>query len=147
QLTEAARNSLIDFELLAQAAKARGIVIDDKQVDAEIARNRAHFASPAEYDKAVAASGLSRDALRADTRKTLLVNTMLDTVVWKDVKVSPTTVQAYYDQHKDKLGGKSFDDLRPAIEQSLRDDARVQLQRAYVGELRKAAKIEQPGEK
>jgi parvulin-like peptidyl-prolyl isomerase len=142
QLSHTALESLIDFELLQQAANARGIRVSESDIDAEIARNKARFASAGDYDKAITASGLSHDALRADTRKTLAVNTLLATVVWKDVKVSPDAVRAYYDQHKDQLGGKSFDELRPAIERALLEDAQQQAQRAFVADLRKTAKIE-----
>jgi len=141
-LNDAALTSLIDLELLAQSAQARGIAVSDAQVDAEIARQKARFASAADYDKAMAASGLSPAALRGETRKTLVVNRLLETVVWKDVDVSREAVRAYYDEHKAALGDKSFDALRPAIERSLRDDARDQAQQAYVAELRKTAKIE-----
>lgn len=142
QLSAAALDSLIDLELLAQAAQARGLSVTDAQVDAEIARQKARFANAADYDKAIAASGLSPQALRADTRKTLLVDKLLETVVWKDVKISPEQVRAYYDQHKDQLGGKTFAAISPAIERALRDDARDTAQRRYVLELREKAKIE-----
>jgi hypothetical protein len=142
KLSDAALDSLIDLELLAQAAQARHITVTDAQVDAEIARQKARFPNAADYDKAIAASGLSPEALRADTRKTLQVNQLLETVVWKDVKISPEQVRAYYDQHKDQLGGKTFDGIRPAIERALLEDARDTAQRRYVLELRSKAKIE-----
>lgn len=143
KLSDAALSSLIDLELLAQSATTRGITVSDAQVDAEIARQKARFPTAADYDKAMAVSGLSPAALRTETRKTLQVNRLLETVVWKDVKVSPEAVRAYYDQHKAELGGKSFDALRAAIEVALRDEARDQAQQAYVAGLRKSAKIEQ----
>ncbi|MDX2168379.1 MAG: SurA N-terminal domain-containing protein [Deltaproteobacteria bacterium] len=142
KLSDAALDSLIDLELLAQAAQARGITVSDAQVDAEIARQKAKFASAADYDKAMAASGLTAAELRTDTRKTLQVNQLLDTVVWKNVTISPEQVRAYYDQHKDQLGGKTFDAIRPAIERALLEDARDTAQRRYVDELRSKAKIE-----
>jgi hypothetical protein len=142
KLSDAALESLIDLELLAQTAQARGFTVTDAQVDAEIARQKARFANAADYDKAMAASGLSAEALRADTRKTLMVNKLLETVVWKDVKISPEQVRAYYDQHRAQLGGKTFDAIKPAIERALLEDARDTAQRRYVLELRSKAKIE-----
>lgn len=140
-LSEAARESLIDLELLAQAAEKQGITITDAQVDAAIARSRARFQQPAQYDAAVQRSGLSREQLRADTRKTLLVDALLERVVWRDVRVTPEAVRQYYDQHRAKLGDKPFETLQPAIEATLLDTARDQARTTYVAALRKTATI------
>lgn len=143
-LSAAALESLIDLELLAQAAQQQGVTISDAEVDAEIARARARFRDPKQYDQLVARSGLSREQLRADTRKTLLVDTLLTRVVWKDVHVTPEQVRAYYDEHRTQLGDKPFDTLRPAIERALLDEARDKARDTYVAELRKTARIQRP---
>ena len=139
KLSDAALESLIDLELLYAAAQKQGVSVSDAQVDAEIARSKARFAKPEDYDSALSRSGMTPQQLRADTRKTLVVNAFLDKVVWKDVKLSPDAAQQYYDQHKGELGGKAFATLKPAIERSLLDDARQQAQRAYLLELKKTA--------
>ncbi len=142
KLSDAARTSLIDLELLYQAAGAQGIRVSEAQIDAEIARSRARFPKPADYDAALKRSGLTPEALRAETRKTLTVNALLARVVWKNVRVAPEAAQGYYDANRAALGGKPFATLKPAIELTLRDEARDAAQAAYVAELRKSAKIE-----
>ncbi|MBX3025470.1 SurA N-terminal domain-containing protein [bacterium] len=142
KLSDAALASLIDLELLYGAAQKQGITISEAQIDAEVARSRKRFAKPSDYDAALARSGLTMAELRADTRKTLMVDAFLTQVVWKDVRLPPDAAQQYYDQHRAELGGKPFATLKPAIERSLLDDLRAQAQRAYLLELKKTALIQ-----
>ena len=141
KLSDAALESLIDLELLYGAAQKLGITVTDAQVDAEIARNRARFANAADYDGALARAGMTPATLRADTRKTLVVKTFLEKVVWKEIFLPPDAARKYYDQHEAELGGKSFETLKPVIEHSLLDDLRQQAQRGYLLELKKTAVI------
>jgi hypothetical protein len=142
QLSDAALDSLIDLELLYGAAQKQGITVSDAEVEAEVARSRKQFAKPSDYDAALARSGMTVAQLRADTRKTLVVNAFLKQVVWKDVKLPPDAAQQYYDQHRGELAGKPFTTLKPAIERTLLDDLRQQAQRAYLLELKKTAVIQ-----
>lgn len=141
-LSDAALDSLIDLELLYAAAQKQGIAVTDAQVDAEVARTRARFAKPSDYDAALARGGMTPAQLRADTRKTLVVNAFLEKVVWKDLRLAPDAAQRYYDQHRAELGQKPFATLRPAIERSLLADQRQQAQRAWLLELKKTAVIQ-----
>lgn len=140
-MSNAALDSLIDLELLYAAARRQGVTVGDAQVQAEVARSRARFGTPAEYEAALRRSGTTEAEVEADTRKTLVVDALLERVVWKDVRVTPEAVQQYYDQHRDELGGQPFDKLRPAIERALRDEQREAAQRAYLLELKKTAVI------
>lgn len=142
KLTDAALTSAIDLELLYQAAGTHGIRVSEAQIDAAIARNRARFAKAADYDAALARSGLTPATLRAETRKALTVDALLERVVWKDVRVAPDAAQQYYDANRAALGGKPFATLKPAIDAALRDEARERARAAYVAELRKTAQIE-----
>lgn len=141
-LSDAALESLIELELLYAAAQRQGITVSDAQVEAELARSRARFAKPADYEAALKRSGLTAAQVHADTRKTLVVDALLERVVWKDVRVTPDAAQQYYDQHRSELGDKPFETLRPAIERALRDEQREAAQRAYLLELKKAAVIQ-----
>jgi len=141
-LSDAALDSLIDLELLYAAARRQGITVSDAQVEAELARSRARFPKPADYEAALKRSGMTAAQLQADTRKTLVVNVLLERVVWKDVRVTPEAVRQYYDQHRGELGDQPFEKLQPAIERALRDVQRDAAQRAYLLELKKTAVIQ-----
>lgn len=142
RLSDAALESLIDLELLYGAAQKAGIAVSEQQIDAQLRRDRARFAKPADYDAALARAGLSPAQLRAETRKSLTVGAFLEQVVWKDVRLPPDAARQYYDQHREALGGKPFATLEPAIERTLLDERRDQAQRAYLDELKKTAVIE-----
>ena len=103
RLTEAALDSLIDLELLYQEAERRKIQVADDRIEDEIRRTRSRFADEAQFDAALRHSGMSRSQLRAETRKTLLADRLLETVVWKDVAVTPQQVRRFYDEN-----GKEF---------------------------------------
>ena len=103
RLTEAALDSLIDLELLYQEAERRKIQVRDAQIEDEIHRTRSRFADEAEFDAALQHSGMSRSQLRAETRKTLLADRLLETVVWRGIDVTPEQVRRFYDEN-----GKEF---------------------------------------
>jgi len=107
RLTLTALDSLIDLELLYQEARARKIVVSDKEVDAEIARTQRRFASKADFEAALKASGLSLQRLRDDTRKTLMVNRLLATLPGAGTAVSADDINRFYDQHRDELAQPS----------------------------------------
>ena len=107
KLSDAALESLIDLELLYGAAQKQGITVPDAQVDAEIARNRARFPNAADYDAALARSGMTPATLRADTRKTLVVKAFLENVVWKEIFLPPDAAAQVLRPARGRAGGKS----------------------------------------
>ena len=146
RLSDQALDSLIDLELLYQAAQAQRLTVSEAEVDADIARSRQHFASDAEFAAALQRGGLTPEQLRADTRKTLLVSKLLTTVVWRDVQIAPDAPRRFYDQHRAELGAQAdtqpFEKMEPSIRETLLENARDERERAYVADLRRNAKIE-----
>ena len=146
RLSDQALDSLIDLELLYQAAQAQRLTVSEAEVDADIARSRQHFASDAEFAAALQRGGLTPEQLRADTRKTLLVSKLLTTVVWRDVQIAPDAPRRFYDQHRAELGAQAdtqpFEKIEPSIRETLLENAREDRQRAYLANLRRDAKIE-----
>jgi len=146
RLSDQALDSLIDLELLYQAAQAQKLTVSEAEVDADIARSRQHFASDAEFAAALQRGGLTPEQLRADTRKTLLVSKLLTTVVWRDVQIAPDAPRRFYDEHRAELGAQAdtqpFEKIEPSIRETLLENAREDRQRAYLANLRRDAKIE-----
>ena len=146
RLSDQALDSLIDLELLYQAAQAQKLTVSEAEVDADIARSRQHFASDAEFAAALQRGGLTPEQLRADTRKTLLVSKLLTTVVWRDVQIAHDAPRRFYDEHRAELGAQvdtqPFEKIEPSIRETLLENAREDRQRAYLANLRRDAKIE-----
>jgi hypothetical protein len=147
KLNDAALDSLIELELLFQAAQKAGVSVSNEEVAAEIARSKAQLGGDKAFAAALQRSGMTQAALEADTRKTLVVDRFIDTRVVGTVSVTPEAVQRFYDEHRQELerdGVGSFDKARPVVEKTLLETERRQRQQAYVEELRKAAQIERP---
>jgi parvulin-like peptidyl-prolyl isomerase len=104
ELTRSALDSLIDLELLHQEALARNVAATDAEVNAEVQKSRARFASQEEFAAALAQIGMSEAKLRAETRKTLLVDRLLVEVSQGAPQVTDEEVRAFYDQHPEEFG-------------------------------------------
>ncbi|HXQ21210.1 MAG TPA: peptidylprolyl isomerase [Candidatus Acidoferrales bacterium] len=103
QLADEALDSLISLELLYQESQARNIKVSEPAIDEEIARNRGQFPSPQAFDAALKAKGMSVADLRHDTRKTMSVNRLLESTVWKDLRVTPAQIKDLYEQNKQEF--------------------------------------------
>src|SRR5262245_50928297 len=140
QLSDAALKSLIDLELLYGAAQIQQIRVSDEDVQREIARSKARVGGDKAFAAALQRSGLSEAQLVAETRKTLMVDRLVEQHLMKDVHVTPETARRFYDEHQQEFqrGGKvvAFEEVRPAVEQALLESERRQRQEAYLVELR-----------
>ena len=146
-MNDAALDSLIELELLYQAAQKAGVSVSDQEVAAEIARSKAQLGGDKAFAAALQRSGMTEAGLAADTRKTLVVDRFVDTRVVGNVQVTPEAVRRFYDEHRQELehdGVGSFDKARPVVEKTLLETERRQREQAYVDELRKSAHIERP---
>ena len=146
-LNDAALDSLIELELLYQAAQKAGVSVSDQEVAAEIARSKAQLGGDKAFAAALQRSGMTEAGLAADTRKTLVVDRFVDTRVVGNVQVTPDAVRRFYDEHRQELerdGVGSFDKARPLVEKTLLETERRQREQAYVDALRKSAHIERP---
>jgi peptidyl-prolyl cis-trans isomerase C len=100
QLAEDALDSLIDFELLYQESQARNVAVSDAAVDQEIARTKSKFPDTRSFEKVLKAKGMTEDALRRDTRKTMAVNRLLEGSVFKDAQVPDAQIKDFYERNK-----------------------------------------------
>jgi peptidyl-prolyl cis-trans isomerase C len=100
KLANAALDSLIALELLYQESQARGIKVSDSSVEAEITSSKKSFPDAHSFDMALKAKGMTEADLRQDTRKTLAVDKLLESTVWKDVRVSPEQVKDFYEKNR-----------------------------------------------
>lgn len=76
-----------------------------------------------------AVEGLVRDRLLADEaeRRGVTREDLLEAEIGDRVEITDREVEAFYQQNRDRLGGRSLEMLRPAIEQFLREQERDRL--------------------
>ena len=76
-----ALDQLVTYRLLSQESKARGIKVDDAEVDAKINEVRGRFQTQAAFEKALKDRGTSVEELRKDARNDLSVSKLMDAEV------------------------------------------------------------------
>jgi peptidyl-prolyl cis-trans isomerase C len=103
KLADDALDSLIALELLYQESQARNITVNDKAVDEEIARSKSQFPSPQAFETAMKSKGMTEADLRRDTRKTMAVNRLLESTVWKDLRVTSAQIKDFYERNKEEF--------------------------------------------
>ena len=149
QLSDAALDSLIDLELLYQArAGGAGPRQRPRTCRREIATLQGARRRRQGFRRRAAAQRPTEAQLAAETRKTMMVDRLVEQRLMKDVRVTPEAARRFYDEHQSEFqrGGKliPFDQAKPAVEQTLLESERRQRQQAYLAELRKNARIEHP---
>jgi hypothetical protein len=115
QLTEAAIESLIDLELLYDAAQAAHVQVSDEDVKREIAKSGPGRAT--RLPRGARRSGLTEAELRRDAQDDD-IDKLVEQQLMKDVRVSPEGA-ALHDEHQSEFqrGGKLilFDQAKPAV--------------------------------
>ncbi len=103
QLERAALESLIDFELLFQESQRLGIRIPKEAIVAELKRTEQKMGGAQAYAEALRSRGWTPAEVERDTERALAVQRLLETVVWKDVRVSDDAVAAFYERHRQEF--------------------------------------------
>ncbi len=102
---EAARQdalqSLIDIEVLTQAAKAENIEASDAEVNEKLNEIKARY-PPDAFQKTLAANRATEADLRRELGRTLQMEKLLDRQV--SVKVAPDAAEHFYKENPDKFG-------------------------------------------
>lgn len=97
-------DGMIAKQLLMADAKASGIVVTDAEVKQQLDQLKGRFPNPAEFNKALAAQGLTEAALADTAREQLTVQKYVETKVMANVPpASDAAVKSFYDQNLDKM--------------------------------------------
>jgi peptidyl-prolyl cis-trans isomerase C len=96
-------NQLVEFHVLAQESRARKIEVSEQEVQAKITEIKSSFPTPAAFEQALKAQGLSVDRLQRQTRTGLLINKLVDTEINPKVAVTDADVDAFYKQNLERF--------------------------------------------
>ncbi len=97
-------DELINRELVAQAAKDRGINISDADVQNQIATIKKGFKDQAAFDAALKNAGIDPTALDQQIRTQLVTQKLVEQLSKDVAKPSDAEIKAYYDTHKSEFG-------------------------------------------
>lgn len=93
-----ARQLEIEARVLS-TPEARRVLIGSASVEASVAAIRERFAGPTEFERALAAQGITRDGLRAEIAREQHVETVLEGIAARVPPVSATEVEIFYRLH------------------------------------------------
>lgn len=99
--------SLIQLELIKQAAKDLGVDITDKQVDDYIKQLETQYGGKAGLDAAMKQSGVEMAQLRESIKNRLLVEGVTKKSQSASATVTDAQIKAYYEANKSMFGSKT----------------------------------------
>ena len=102
-------DQLVTYTLLVQETKARNVVVSDaeaKQIaDARIADLRKQVPNEAAFNKAMADRNMTVAKLRADIRRDIAINKMMQAEIAKLQPPTDAELKEYYDKNPDEFRG------------------------------------------
>ena len=90
---------LIDNEILMQRAEKLGLLATDDEVNSKLAEIKAPF-SQQEFDKRLADRGITLADFKADLRRSITVEKVLNKEVTSKINISDSDITTYYNEHK-----------------------------------------------
>jgi peptidyl-prolyl cis-trans isomerase C len=103
EVLRAALDQLITYNVLKQEAEARGVTVNEPEIDAQIAQMKQQFPTEEEFKKALAARNTTLDQLKADARVDMAINKMIETELATAPQVTETDAKDFYDKNPDKF--------------------------------------------
>lgn len=145
QFESAALDTLIGQTLLKQAAVRSGIVASSTQVNAQVSAARASFSTKDEYEKALAARGLTEADLQTQISENFIINEYLEKqLVLSAATATDAEIKTVYDQ----LSSRQTSSPTPPLSQVRSQVAQMVIRQkqqaavsAFVAQLRKTANI------
>jgi peptidyl-prolyl cis-trans isomerase SurA len=90
---------LVDNEILMQRAEKLGLLATDDEVNAKLAEIKAPF-SQDEFDKRLAARNITLADFKADLRRSITVDKVLNKEITSKINITDGDITAYYNEHK-----------------------------------------------
>ncbi|MDX1608160.1 MAG: SurA N-terminal domain-containing protein [Candidatus Spechtbacterales bacterium] len=144
QVEKQALDFLINETLILQAATDQGITATTEEVQGQFDETTGNFESEEALEQALVENSLTRELLRTNIERRLVVEKYIDANVNEEAaNVSEEEVQEFYDNYQaQNPEAPALDELRPQIEQLLREQKVQKEVEGIVQELRENANIE-----
>jgi peptidyl-prolyl cis-trans isomerase C len=103
EILRKALDQLVTYTVLQQETKARSVAVPDAEIEANLAQMRKQFPNEQEFQKALAARGMTIERLRADARIDMAINKMMEAELANQPEATDTQVREFYDKNPDKF--------------------------------------------
>lgn len=90
---------LVDNEILMQRAEKLGLLATDDEVNSKLAEIKTPF-SQDEFDKRMASRNITLADFKADLRRSLTVDKVLNKEITSKINITDDDITSYYNQHK-----------------------------------------------
>ena len=147
KLQEKALEQAIGAKLLLERASQVELPVSAKDVDAEVARVVDQIGGEENFEKALAAQGITEETLRREIEKGVRVNMLVTQACAHVADPTEDEVAAFYEANKAEYAAikQTLVDVHDQIKDLLRHEARGKAMDAFVAELREKASIEYHG--
>ena len=99
QVYRSVLDRLVAFHLLLEEGETLGIVVDDADVETRLEAIRADFPDDQAFDAQLGMWGTTLETMRAEFRRDLLVERVLEAEVLPGIDVDAATAREFYEQH------------------------------------------------
>ncbi len=139
-----ALQQLINEALLLQAAAKANIAVSDEQVENQFKSVAKSFATPEEFDQALAKNNTTADQLKADIKRQFTIQAYLDSQIDQNtITASDKEIEDLYNQYAVNTPEMPpFDSVKPQLEQQLRQQKFNQQVKQLLQKLASEAQIE-----
>ena len=142
ELREKALEQAIGAKLLLDRASSLEMVASAEEIDEEVRKVVEQLGGAEGYEKALAAQGLSEEALRRELEKGVKVNKLVAQACTGVDEPTEEDIAAFFEARKADYAGRTIVDVHDQIRDLIRHDSRGRALDAFVKELRAAAKVE-----
>lgn len=142
EIYRAVVDQLVTYTALVQETRARGVEVSEAEAkevsDARLGELRKQMPDEAAFKKALAERNMTVERLRADIRKDLAINKMLEAALSGAAAVTDADVKDFYDKNPDEFTGVRASHI--LIKTEGLDDASKKTARATIDDVLKQAK-------
>ena len=96
-------NQMIEDRLVYQESKARGIIVDEAEIDRMVRDARGQFGAEEEFEEALSGQGTSLAELRESYRRQIAIRKLHDLEIRSQVVVSPQEIEDFYKARPSEL--------------------------------------------
>lgn len=142
-------DSLVNTELVRQAAEREGFDVTQEEVDTRYNDVVANTGGLEEFEAAIAEFGLTEEGIRQDVANELKIEAYINSILEPQIDVTEEDIQAFYDMVRGQAGEQGdeadfppLDEVREQVRAQLAGQQEQEIIERLIEELRESADID-----